>query len=93
MKFTIRFLAMTATLLLAVTSSSARTVVSTSVVPVRAGTPLLAERTPARDMRRDSSSQAPSTLDGLLMLTLGASLAAIQLRRRQKTYRAPLLRT
>jgi hypothetical protein len=93
MKFTIRFLAMTATLLLAVTSSSARTVVSTSVVPVRAGTPLLAERTPAQDMRRDSSSQAPSTLDGLLMLTLGASLAAIQLRRRQKTYRAPLLRT
>jgi hypothetical protein len=29
----------------------------------------------------------------VLMLTLGASLVAIQLRRRQKTYRAPLLRT
>jgi hypothetical protein len=93
MKFTIRFLAMTATLLLAVTSSSAQTAASTSVVPVRASTSLLADRASAQDMHRNSSSQPPSTLDGLLMLTLGASLVAIQLRRRQKTYRAPLLRT
>jgi hypothetical protein len=93
MKFTIRVLASTATLLLAVTSSSAQNAASTSVVPVRAGTSLLAERASAQDMLRDGSSQAPSSLDGLLMLTLGASLVAIQLRRRQKTNRAPLLRT
>jgi hypothetical protein len=93
MKFKIASLAMTATLLLAVTTSFAQTAASASVVPVRASAPLLAERVSAQNMLRDSSSHAPSTLDGLLMLTLGASLVAIQLRRRQKTYRAPLLRT
>ena len=92
MKFTIGSLVVSATLLFAVTSSSAQTVAPASVVRVSASSPLLAESTSAEIALRGGSNQASSTLDRLLMWALGASLVAIQLRRRQKTFRGPLLR-
>jgi len=92
MKFTIGSLIIAACLLLA-TSSHAQMAASTSVVPVQAGPPLIVKQAATTELPRDSNGQTPSSLDGLLMLALGASLVAIQLRRRQKTFRAPLLRT
>jgi hypothetical protein len=93
MNYAIKSLAITATLLLAFDSSSAQSATSTPLATVQASTTVLAARTSAPGALQNSDSQAPSTLDGLLMCALGVSLVTIQLRRRQKTFRTPLLRT
>ena len=93
MKFTVGSVAIVATLLLSVTSSSARTAASTSVLPARAAVPLQADLSPGQVFVRHASSQAGLPVDNVLMWALGASLVAIQLRRRHKTSRAPLLRS
>jgi len=92
MKFTIGSVAIAATFLLVVRSSSAQTVVSTSVVPVPATVSLQAGLTSGQILFPHDSSESRFPLDGLLMWALGGALVAIQLRRRQKTFRAPLLR-
>jgi len=92
MKSTIRSLAITATMLLAVTVSSAQSVTSPAAVPVHVSASLLSARAPDDGVLRDATVAAPSSLDGLLMFALAASLVAIQLRRRQKALRTPLLR-
>ena len=92
MKPTIKSLAFMTTMLFAVTSSSAQTLNPTAATSLQASASLLSAPAPARGVMRDATVAAPSSLDGLLTFALGASLVAIQLRRRQKSLRTPLLR-
>jgi hypothetical protein len=92
MKFTIGSVAIAATFLLVVRSSTAQTVASTAIVPAPVTASLQAELTSGQILVAHDSSETRFPLDGLLMWALGGALVAIQLRRRQKTFRAPLLR-
>jgi len=92
MKFTIGSVAIAATFLLVVRSSSAQTVASTAIVPAPVTASLQAELTSGQILVAHDSSETRLPLDGLSMWALGGALVAIQLRRRQKTFRAPLLR-
>jgi len=92
MKPTIKSLALMTSMLFAVTSSSAQTLSSAAAGSLQANASLISAPAPARGVMRDATLAAPSSLDGLLTFALGASLVAIQLRRRQKSLRNPLLR-
>jgi hypothetical protein len=92
MKPAIKSLVFMATTLFAVTSSSAQTLSSTAAGSLQAHAALLSAPAPARGAMRNATLAAPSSPDGLLTFALGASLVAIQLRRRQKSLRTPLLR-
>ena len=92
MKPTIKSLALMTSMLFAVTSSSAQTLNSAAAGSLQANASLLSAPAPARGVMRDTTLATPSSLDGLLTFALGASLVAIQLRRRQKSLRTPLLR-
>jgi hypothetical protein len=92
MKPTIKSLVFMTTMLFAVTSSSAQPLSSTAAGSLQANASLLSAPSPVRGVMRDATAAAPSSLDGLLTFALGASLVALQLRRRQKSLRTPLLR-
>lgn len=92
MKSTIKSLALVSTMLLAVTSSSAQEVRSPAAAPLQVSASLLSAPAPARGVMRDATGAESSSLDGLLTFALAASLVVIQLRRRQKSLRTPLLR-